>query len=87
MRGQNAPRVDQAVDVVGSRLPADEDHVLAGLAALLGGVRVEDDRAGGRAGRRVQAARRDLDLRARVDPRMEELVELRRIDARNRLVA
>ena len=57
------------------------------LATLFGGVGVEDDRTRGRSGRCVQAARRDLDLRARVDPRVEELVELRRIDARDCLVA
>ena len=57
------------------------------LSALLGRVRVEHDRAGRRAGRRVQAARRDLDLRVRVDHRVQELVELARVDARDRLLA
>ena len=48
--GEHAARLDQAVDVVGRRLPADEQHVLPGPSALLGEVGVEDDRAGGRAG-------------------------------------
>ena len=49
VRGEHALRLDHAVDVVGRRLPADEDHRLAGLAALLRRVGVEDDRAARRA--------------------------------------
>ena len=45
-------------------------------AALLGGVRVEHDRARRRAGRGVQAARGDLDRRVGVDHRVQQLVEL-----------
>ena len=40
-------RVDQAVDVVGRRLPADEEDVLARPPALLGEIGVEHDRPGG----------------------------------------
>ena len=39
VRGEDPLRLDQPVDVVRGRLPADEDHVLALAAALLGGVR------------------------------------------------
>ena len=42
---EHAACMDQPVDVVGRRLPADEDDVLAGLAALLRRVGVEHDRA------------------------------------------
>ena len=86
MGREDAARLDQAVDVVRRRLPADEDHVLAGLAALVGGVGVEHDRPGRGARRRVQALRRHLDLRLRVDHRVEQLVELPRIDPRDGLL-
>ena len=42
---EDAAGLDQPVDVVRRRLPADEDHVLTGFSALLGGVGVEHDRA------------------------------------------
>ena len=80
-------RLDEAVDVVGRRLPADEDHRLAGLAALLGAVGVEHDLAGGRAGRGVEPLRRDLELGVRVEARMEQLVELARVDPCDRLLS
>jgi len=60
--GQDPARLDQAVDVVGRGLPADEDHALAGEPSLLGKVGVEHDAAAGRAGRGVQALRGDLEL-------------------------
>ncbi len=56
-------------------------------AALLGGVGVEHDRARRRARRRVQPARGHLDRRVGIDHRVQELVELGRIDARDRLLA
>ena len=53
VRREHTARVDQAVDVVRRRLPADEEDVLAGPAALLREVGVEDDRTrGGARGRR-----------------------------------
>ena len=64
VRGEDALRLDQPVDVVRGRLPADEDHRLAGLAALLRRVGVEHDLAAGRARRRVQPLRRHLELHA-----------------------
>ena len=87
MRGQHAARLDQAVDVVRGRLPADEDHVVAVLAALGGRVGVEHDRPGGRARRGVQALRGDLDLDRRVEHRVQQLVELARIDPDHRFLA
>ena len=78
VRGEDASCVDQPVDVVGRRLPADEHDVLARPAALLGDVGVEHDRAGRGARRGVQPGRDDLDLGAGVDHRVEQLVELAR---------
>ncbi len=40
--------MDQAVDVIGGRLPADQHDVLARAAAFLGEVGVEHDRPGRR---------------------------------------
>ena len=87
VRGQDPGRLDQAVDVVRRRLPADEDHLLARLAALGGGVGVEHDLAGGRARGGIQALARDVVARVRVEHRVQELVELAGIDARDRLLA
>src|SRR6266550_5215731 len=47
LRGQDPARLEEPVDVVRGRLPANEDDVLARLAAILGSVGVEDDLAGG----------------------------------------
>ena len=87
VRGEDAAGVDQPVDVVRRRLPADEDHVLARAPLLLGEVGVEHDRARGRARRRVQPRRHDVDLGGRVDHRVEQLVELTRVDPRDGLLA
>jgi len=85
--GQNPLGLDQPVDVVGGRLPADEDHALSRAAPFLGGVRVEHDRARGRAGRRVEALCGDLEIGGRIDHRVQKLVELRGIDPRHRVLA
>ena len=87
VRGQHAAGPDEPVDVVRGRLPAHENDVLAGPAAILGGVGVEDDLPGRRARGRVQPLREDLDRRLRVDHRMQELVELPRVDPRHGLLA
>ena len=86
MRRQDAARLDQPVNVVRRRLPADEDDGVARLAALLRGIGVEHDlaRCGARGG--VQPLRGDLDVRIRVDHRMEQLVELARVDPGDRLL-
>ena len=75
-----------AVDVVGRRLRADEDDVLPGLALLLGTIGVQDDLPGRRAGRGVQALRGRLVVGLRVDHRVEQLVELARVDPSDRLL-
>ena len=85
VRGEHARGLDQPVDVVRGRLPADEDHRL--VLALLGGrVRVEHDLPGRGPRRRVEPLRDDVVVRVRVEPRMEELVELAGVDARDRLL-
>ena len=84
---QDAARLDQTVDVVRGRLPADQNHVFAGPAALVGRIGVEHDSAGRCAGRGVESARRDLVRRVGVDPRVQELVELGGVDPRHRLLA
>ena len=61
--------------------------VVSRLPTLLGGVCVEDDRAGCGSRRRIEAARGDLELRLGVDHRMQQLVELPGIDARDSLLA
>ena len=72
---EDALRSDHPVDVVRRRLPADEDDRFAGAAAFRRRVCVEDHTAAGRAGRGVQPLRRRLELRVRIDPRMEQLVK------------
>ena len=54
--------------------------------APLGGVGVEHGGADRRAGRGVQAARDRLGLDRRVEPRVQQLVELARVDAQDGLV-
>ena len=49
VRGENPARLHHPVEVVGRRLPADEDDVLPGLASLFRRVGVEDDSARGSA--------------------------------------
>ncbi len=87
VRREDAARVDQAVDVVGRRLPPDEQHVLSLATTGFGEVRVEHDRPRGSPRRGVQPCRDDVHGRVRVDHRMEELIELSRVDARHGLLA
>ena len=76
---------DHPVNVVGRRLPADEDHRLV-LAACGRRVCVEDDLAARRARARVQPRRRNVVARLRIEHRVQQLVELRGIDPRNRVL-
>ena len=57
------------------------------LAARLGGVCIEHDDAAGRARGGVQPRRGDVQLHARIEHRMQQLVELGRVDAPDRLLA
>ncbi len=87
MCGEDALRGDQAVDVVRARLPADEDDVLTFVRARLCRVGVEDGPAGRRPGRGGEAPGDDVVRYAGVDHRVQEVVDLRRVDARDRVVA
>ena len=87
VRRQDAACVDQPVNVVRRRLPADEEHVLPCAAPGLREVGVEDDRTRGGAGRRVQPRRDHVDVGAGVDHRVQKLVELARVDADDGLLA
>ena len=69
----------------GAGLDADQDHLLALAGQLGGAVGVEDGLADGGAGRRVEA-RRSSRLRLRLGGLVElvaqQLVDVRRLDAR-----
>ena len=84
--GEHSARLDDAVDVVGRRLGANEDDRLPASSLLLGAIGVEHDLAGRGARRGVQPLGGDLELGARVDHRVEQLVELGRVDPRDRLL-
>ena len=85
--GENAFRDLHAVDVLGRRLDADEDHLAAGGGGLGRLVGAEDDLTRRGARRRRYAARQQLLLGVRIDAGMEELVDRRRIDAADRGLA
>ena len=61
-------------------LGPDEDDLLSSLAHLLRGIRIEDDLAIGRSRRGRQSGRQEIDVGFRVDHRVEQLIELRRLD-------
>ena len=86
VRGKNALGDQHAVDVVRCGLVADQHDLLALLAAGCGGVGVEDDLSNGGAGRGGQALSERLGGVGRIDRRVQQLVELRRFDALQRLV-
>ena len=83
-RSQDSSRREHSVEVVRRRLPAHENHVFASAPSRLGQVRIEDDRARRGARRRVQAACHDFVGRADVNGRVQQLVELGRVDACDR---
>src|ERR1700745_916800 len=85
VRGEDALRLDEAMDVLGRRLPANEDHRFSGLAALLRAVRVEDDLPRRGPGRGIETLRGDLERRVRIETRVQELVELAGVDSRHGL--
>ena len=85
--GEDPCRLDQPVDVIRRGLPADEDHALPRRAAFLGSVRVQHDLPAGRARRSVQPLGRHLPVCRWIDHRMQQLVELGRVDPRHCLLA
>jgi hypothetical protein len=79
--GQDALRLEEAVDVLGLGLLAHQDDALAGAAARFRRVGVEDDLAGGGAGRGRQALRQRLAAEAGRELRHQQLLQHGRVDA------
>ena len=86
-RRHDPPGLNQTVDVGGRGLRADEDDALACAAARLCGVRIEHHDAARGSRRGVQPGRRDVQFHARIEHRVQQLVELSRVDAPDRLLA
>ena len=85
-RRQHALGGDHPVHVIRVGFDPHQDHGLALLAALLGPVGIEDGPAAGGARGSIDALGDHLGLRLRIDARMQQLVDLRRLDALNGLV-
>ena len=85
-RGEDADGAVHAGDVLGARLLADEEHLLALVRALDGLGRGERERAGGGSGRRADAAGDALGagLVLRREERQQELRQVARGDALDR---
>ena len=86
-RREDALGRDHAVQVVGRRLGAHEDHVLARLVTRFGFVGGEVHLADRRARRRVQALGEHRELGLRVELRVQQLVELRGLHAQHRFAS
>ncbi len=85
--GEDALGGVHAVDVLGARLDAHQDHLAPLRLQQLGFVGGEHDLAGRGAGRGRQAGGDHLARGRRIDGRMEELVERAGIDPGDRLLA
>ncbi len=85
-RGQDAFGSVHAVNVLRRGLDPHQDDLAAGLAGVLGLVRVEDDLARGGAGRGRQARCQHAALGLGVDHRVQELVERTGLDAADGLL-
>src|SRR5690606_28591879 len=86
--GEDRLRRAHAFDVLGIRLLADEDDLPARSRLLDGFLRREDDLSRGPAGTGGKALRDDLGraLGIGIENRVEELIELARLDAQDRLL-
>ncbi len=85
-RGQDALRLEEAVDVLGLGLLAHQDDHFAVAAARFGAVGVEDDLAGSGARRSRKTNGQRLALEAGRQLRHQQLFEHGRIDAQQRLL-
>jgi hypothetical protein len=85
--GEDALGGVHPVDVFGTGLGADQDHLVAALGPILGSVGVEHRLARGCARRGRKALGDDVARRSGIERRVQELVEGRRIDAKDRLLA
>ena len=86
-RGENPLGRVHAVDIFGRGLNPHEDHALVLGLERLRLIGREHDLTGCRAGRGRKARCDDLALGLRINRGMQQLVERRRLDARNRLFA
>ncbi len=82
--GQNPLGGVHAADILRRGFRPHQDHLLAALRRLLGLLGREDDLADRRAGRRGQPLGDDVKLRLRIELRMEQLIELARVDPEDR---
>lgn len=87
MAGQDALGGDHALQVVGVGLPADQNDLVALVGARDGVITREHDLAHGGTRAGVKAAGQGLVLLGGVELRVQELVELRGIDAAHSLLA
>ena len=87
MARQDALSGDHALEVIGVRLPAHKDCGAPGFMNGNGVVGGKDNLTHGGSGARVEAARKHVNSGGGVELRMQELVELRGIDAHKRLIA
>ncbi len=84
--GENALGGEEAVDVLGLGLLAQQDHLLALVAQLLGAVGIEDHVAAGGARRGGQSLGQWAVLGTGIETRVEHLLQVLGIDAQQRLV-
>ena len=84
--GQNALGGDDAVYVVGARSPGDQNDLLAPGSQLIGPVGVEDADARAAPGRGGAGPSPARQLGLRVDAAVQELIDLLRLDAQDRLL-
>ena len=87
MAGQDALGGDHALQVIGVGLPADQNDLVALVGARDGVITREHDLAHGGTRAGVKAAGQGLVLLGGVELRVQELVELRGIDAAHSLLA
>ena len=84
--GQDAFGGVHAVNVFGARFDTNQNDLPALRLELLGLIGIEHDRAAGRARRSGQAGADDVAIGIGIQSRVEQLVERRRLDARNGLI-
>ena len=75
-RGENCASGDDAMKVFRGGFVSNEDHVLAGLRALLRGIRIKNSAPARGAGARREAGAKRCRANRRVDDRMQQLIEL-----------
>ena len=74
--GENGASGNNAAEIFGRRLIPHQDHVLAAVGALFGGVGIEDGAAARRTRTRRQSCAQRRGANRRIDDRMQQLIEL-----------